>query len=253
MAGREFFREIEHRKLAWGERSVHVPVFYRDVATMSVLFSASLGGLRKLLPSSRLHPIRVGRRRGLLSIVAHEFRDSDFGPYNEVGLLVPVTLDVPSPLLKNLFGRGHGEPMVLVHQLPVTTEIARDAGVQFAGYPKFLAQIVFEEDADWRTCRLTETGQHILTVRMRKHALHDAPRSRSHCLTLRGGMLLRSEIIASERTATSSKKRPDVRLELGDHPIAQELAKLGVGRAIGSSHAPSYQLILTPVIESFTA
>ena len=35
------------------------------------------------------------------------------------------------------------EPEVYIHHLPVTTEIARDAGVEFAGYPKFLAYIGF--------------------------------------------------------------------------------------------------------------
>ena len=63
-------------------------------------------------------------------------------------------------------------------------------------------------------------------------------------------MLLRSEMILSERELPGSRKAADVQLELGDHPIAQELTGLDIGRAIGFTYAPDYQIILTPVIES---
>ncbi|MFC2099282.1 acetoacetate decarboxylase family protein [Candidatus Bipolaricaulota bacterium] len=251
MASSEFFREIEHREVPWGQRSVHVPVFYQDAATIGSLFPASLEGIRMLLPSSRMHPIRVAPRRCLLAITCHEFRESDIGPYNEVAVTIPFTLDTPAPLLRTLFGRPNGELKAFVHQLPVTTEIARDLGVEFAGYPKFLAQITYEEDDDKRTCGLMESGQQILSLSCRKLGLQVAPRSRTHAFTIRSGMLLRSEMIVSERKLAGSRKAADVQLEFGDHPIAQELKSLDIGRAIGFSYAPSYQIILTPVIESF--
>jgi hypothetical protein len=40
---------------------------------------------------------------------------------------------------------------------------------------------------------------------------------------------------------------------LGDHPIAQELEELGLGRMLAYQYAPSYQSILSPVLESFAA
>jgi len=250
MSGEEFFREIEHREVPWGERWVHVPVFYQDATTISALFPASLRKIQGLLPSPRIRPIRVSLRRGLLSITAHEFRRSDIGPYNEVGISIPFTLDSSAPVLRNIFGRQRGDPRIYIHHLPVTTEIARDLGVEFAGYPKFVAEIGFEDQTEWRMCRLEADQQHVLTFGVRKLALHDSARSRVHCYTFRNGMLLRSEMIGSERKVGSSENHTDVRLDLGHHPIAQELKDLEIGRAIGLSHAPGYQIILTPVIES---
>ena len=110
MASHEFFREIEHREVPWGDRTIHVPVFYRDAETITAVFTASLEAVLKLLPSSRIRPIRVSPRRCLLGVTGHEFRDSDAGAYNEVGIGIPFTLDVQTPILATLRGQSQGEP-----------------------------------------------------------------------------------------------------------------------------------------------
>jgi len=245
-----FFAEIEHREVPWRERSVYVPLFYQEAITISAVFSASLKKVRTLLPSPRLHPIRVSPRRCLVSVTAHEFRRSDVGPYNEVGISVPFTLDTPASIIDNLFGRQRGEPNLLIHHLPVTTQIASDIGVELAAYPKFVARIDFKDQTQWRVCRLEEDRQHILTLGGRKLATHDAPQSRIHCYTFRNGRLLRSEMMVSSRELASSENPAYVKLDLGTHPIAQELQDLDIGRLMSYAYAPSYQMILTPVIES---
>ena len=108
-------------------------MFYQDAATMNAIFPASLARIRKLLPSPRIHPIRAAPGRALVSITAHEFRASDIGPYNEVGVGFPFSLDHSRSPVSTWLGRRRGEQSLYVHQLPVTTAIARDLGVEFAG------------------------------------------------------------------------------------------------------------------------
>jgi hypothetical protein len=180
-----------------------------------------------------------------------EFRDCDLGPYNEVSISVPFTLDKASAMFTGLLNKGPEEPKVYIHHLPVTTEIALAAGVEFAGYPKFLASIEFKREANWIICRLTEGERHILTLAGRKIDVRDAPRSRMHVFTVRNERLLRSELISSERGLAVSRNSSNLRLELGDHPIAEELGGLDIGRTLAYQYAPEYQTILTPVIESF--
>ena len=62
--------------------------------------------------------------------------------------------------------------------------------------------------------------------------------------------LLRCEMILSEREQAVSKNPADVRLELGDHAIAQELRELGITRATGCQFTPHVQAVLSPVLES---
>jgi hypothetical protein len=251
MRNLDFFLEIEHRQVPWDERVIYVPVFYFDTMRLDALFMAPAEKLKALLPSPRLHPLRITPWSSAIAISAMEFRDSDIGPYNEVSISIPITLDKPSPLFTGILRKGSPEPYVYIHHLPVTTEIARDAGVEFAGYPKFLAQIEFEKQDDWVTCHLAEEGRHILTLGVRQLGLNKTHRSRIHYITTRGGRILRSCGVSNERLQSSSRDASHMRLELGDHSIAQELKELGLGRMLACTYVPSSQSILSPALESF--
>jgi hypothetical protein len=65
--------------------------------------------------------------------------------------------------------------------------------------------------------------------------------------------LLRSEIIFSERQLGLSRDAADVKLELGDHAVADDIRKLQLGRLSAYTYCPQAQAILTPVIESLPA
>lgn len=251
MRNTEFFRQIEHMEIPWGSRTIFFPVFYYDVATLSVQFLASIERVRKLLPSSRMHPLRVTPWHCVVSISAFEYRDSDIGPYNEVSIGVPVVLNEPSPLFTGILSKVPAVPKIYVRHLPVTTEIAREAGVKFAGYPKFLAEITFERDGKWVRCQVREAGQHILTLTGREGVLSSVTRSRMQPITVRSGYMLRCELIVSERRQVSGRGSSGVRLELGDHPIAQEVREWKLGKILAYQYAPQHQAILTPVAESF--
>ena len=49
----------------------------------------------------------------------------------------------------------------------------------------------------------------------------------------------------------SSKNKEDVKLELGEHQIAEELSELKIGKLLGYRYCPHAQGILTPPFESF--
>jgi hypothetical protein len=51
MPNEDFFKEIEHREVPWGERVIWVPIFYRDVMSFGGLFLASSKRLKALMPS----------------------------------------------------------------------------------------------------------------------------------------------------------------------------------------------------------
>jgi hypothetical protein len=60
-------------------------------------------------------------------------------------------LDKPSPLFTGIVRKAPSPIMIYSCHLPVSTEIARAAGVEFAGYPKFVADIEFERKDGWTT------------------------------------------------------------------------------------------------------
>lgn len=246
-----FFDGISQAEVPWRDTSVRIPVFYQDVRMLSAAFLAPLARVRALLPSNRLHPYRPTPWHSLVHISAFEYRACDLGPYNEVAISIPVSLDRPTPVFTGVLWRIPAESAVHILHLPVTTEIACTLGIEGGAYPKFVADIEFSEEGDWVSCRLSEAGQQILTLAARKGHPRPIPRSRTHVLNARAGRLLQSIAINSEREESASRNSGDARLELGDHRISQELRDMELGRMVLCQYTPSLQVILTPVLESF--
>ena len=233
MSTKDFYQEIEHTPIQWREYLLHVPLFFTDFMLISASFLAPLERLKAILPSSRLKPYRITPWHGIISITAYQYLECDIGPYNEVGIGVPVTIDEPTPLFTGILRKTQSNPMIYSHCLPVTTQVALDVGVEFAGYPKFIADITFSKEADWITCNLIEDGKNIINFSGRQLDMETARRVTINPITLRNG--------------------DDVKMELGDHRISDELRSLNLGRLSSYLYCPHVQGILTPVLESYEA
>ena len=251
MSANDFYQEIEHPAVPWRKYQLHVPVFYPEILFMSVSILVPLKRIRTMLPSARLKPYRITPWQSTLTITAYQYQESDLGSYNELSIGVPVTIDEETPVLTGVLWRMPKVPKLYVLHLPVTTEIAREVGAEFAGYPKFIADISFRDEGNWLVCELEADGQALLNLRGRKLAVEACPRLRIHPLTFRREYLLRSEFVISERLMGMSKRGADVQLELGDHQIADELRTLNPGKVVSYSYCPHAQGILTPVFESY--
>jgi hypothetical protein len=221
-------------------------VRYYDWSAMMAHFPAPTASLQKLLPSPRLRPAELVPGTGIVSLAAMEYRRiADVEPYNEFGIMVPVlyepSVNVPAlPLL----APGRFERFGLyVHHLPVTTQEAYVFGVEIWGYPKFLADISFEETDRVRRCRLRADGKSIATLEVRKSATKARPMDLSS-YTVKDGQLLRTRIQAEGELSTA-RLRGGACCDLGDHPIAEELRAVGMGRtAVERLYAPQVQSML---------
>lgn len=161
MSEQDFFREVEHTPVPWRHYELHNPLFYQDLSFMSLSILAPLEKIRSILPSKRLKPYRITHRQGVVAITAYQYRESDIGPYNEISIGVPVTIDKETPLFTGTIRKMPEILKTYSHHLPVTTEIAREVGAEFAGYPKFVADIKFIEGDDWQKCELRGDDQRI--------------------------------------------------------------------------------------------
>jgi hypothetical protein len=198
-----------------------------------------------------MRPVRVTPWHGLTTITAYQYRDCDIGPYNEVAIGFPVTLGKGAPSFMRPSRKRPDVRTIYTHRLPVTTEIARDAGVEFANYPKFLADISFKEVGGALCCRLEEKQSHILSLTVSDLDSEAGGRMYIHSLTYREGRVLRLEFVLSAGERGSSRNTQDARLELGGHPIAGELRELRLGRMVYCYRVPRFQAVLSPVLESF--
>lgn len=217
--------DFYHRDM---ERNFLLPVFYYNNTSMTAIYTASAAMIRKLLPLHDMHPVQMFMGRALIAFTAFEYRKTDIDPYNEFSISFPITFrkkgimgfSVLSMMARRCFS-------AYVWQLPVTTEIARRGGVDFYGYPKFLADIVFQRDDRTIACTLSCDGDEILTLKGKKLPTAAEKVNRFKTYSLRDGVPLVANVYVNPIEFGKSMDGDAAELTLSNsHPIAQTLRGL---------------------------
>ncbi len=126
---------------------VDLPILYFDASNAIALFDADLRGAHELLDGTDLEPAIVHDGKALVGLSFYDYRHTSVGAYHEVGTAIFARRRGDRgalPALLELFvdpRRRHTGAWVV--DLPVTTELARAAGRELWGYPKFVTAIDF--------------------------------------------------------------------------------------------------------------
>jgi len=242
----EFFAGVPQHPVTLAGYEFPSPTFYYDYSQASVVAVTPLERIKELLPSPRLYPLRLTPRSGVTVIVAYEYRDSDIGPYNEVAVGFPVTVDRNAPVVTELRRFQVQGGSVFIWQLPVTTAIARDLGVEVAGYPKFLADIVFTRDKETTTCTLSENRQPILSLRGKNTKTARGKLTKYKLYTCKDGIPLCANLHINPLEYSQARGRNLATLDLGTgHRVCTELREMTLSRRpVLYQYMPSYEAIL---------
>lgn len=228
----------EQVRLSNGVRTV-LPAGYRDWCVMMGHFPAPAAGVRELLPTTKLKPVALAPGVGVLTVYAAEYRRPlDMPPYKEAALLIPVLYEpkvslLGASLLLPTRSQGFG---LFVVAMPVTTGMALDFGVEIWGYPRFLADIVFTETEQTRSCRVETDGSHLLALDVKK--LPTRARKRTYTTySVKDGSLVRATMESEEDSGIGWLGTASC--TLGAHPLAHTLHELKIATwAVQSLYAP---------------
>ncbi len=245
---KDFFAGISQVDVWSAGEKVKLPIFYRDARAHLAIFPAGIFTLKRMLPDPRFVPAQILPGIGGVALASLEYHDTDIGPYNEFAFSVllnnPHILPLPGYNMLRQLLQFNFYPYI--HHLPVTTETALRWGIDFSGFPKFLASIDFEDTPDRMTCVLKEKNDLICRVSGRKI---NTPFSRIMKMLIRlyqERQPQTTEFKVNARSLGISLNPGDVELELGtSHPIALELSRtLLMRRAIMYFYMPSLQFVL---------
>jgi len=229
------------------------PAFYRDLGMMMAVMTCDLKAARALMPSPRLEPLALLPGVGLVGINCFEYRDTDIGPYDEVGLSVAVQVDggwMPGVLAaarSQLARSYHG----YVASLPVSTEIAVHGGVDFFNYPKYLARMAFDTRAGRLECSVRDpAGDEPIASFSGARPATDRPSEPEQVeffsYPVKDGRLLRARFVLNIHERASSLSGSAFRVRATDHPRAAALRALSPGRLLYYLYAPRCEGILYP-------
>ncbi|RBY79550.1 hypothetical protein DQ238_10155 [Geodermatophilus sp. TF02-6] len=217
-----------------GDRSLRLPLRYSDNSCLAAVHAADPDAVAAALPDGPLRPARWVDGRALVSVAAFRYRavtTADdppqlLAPYGELSVAAVVTLG-PAPRLLPVLRRRLS---LFVLHLPVTTAEARDAGAALWGFPKFVADLDFAEERTARRVTLAEAGATVLTLTVRGRGPVLTDRRPAVMYTELGGQLLETVVPMAGRLRVAFGADAG-RLQLGDHPVAEQLRRLDVAPA----------------------
>ena len=215
---------------------MRLPVEVRDATTAVAFYLVPAAAAQRLVDPTGLRVATVLPGRTLCTIGSVDYRDNDLGTYHEVAITFFVrergarTL----PFAGTALGLVRGSLGTYIHHLPVDGAFTCEAGQTIWGFPKFMSEITITEAAGEQRTVLTVDGQHVLTQTVGTGGSRTMPARDQISYALRGGVLYRTR--AAMRGTGMGARLGGATLELGTHPIADELRTLGLPkRALAST------------------
>ena len=160
-----------------------LPIRYFDVQCLVATFLTDLDRAAELLKGTGLQAVPQEDGKAVVVLYCIEYRKTDIGPYNEVGLTV--------------LAKAPGDPIPAnyVVNLPVTTAVANRAGREIWGYNKFVAAIDVNSDGKKFSTILRDTDNEIIgALEGRRGASVPAPPTDILTFTLLRGRVIKTVI-----------------------------------------------------------
>lgn len=150
------FFQVPRTEVQTSEGPVELPILYQQTRNLNAFFLVDLGALRQVLAragAEALQPACRWRGRALVAVACYAYQHTSIGPYNEIGVAVPVTRPGVTPAwhhwLQTLSDVDNPERELGYHvlHLPVDTAAACAAGRELWGLPKFITPIHYGRTA----------------------------------------------------------------------------------------------------------
>ena len=215
-----------------------MPVKIRTANQHLAMFSVDADAAQRLIDYSGLNVCRYIPGRAIVVLMLMHYIDGDLGQYYEYGTNVMV-----NPPGSNASGPNALQSAgAFIHHLPVDQAFTLEAGQKIWGYPKVMADFTIRDGRQFGF-DLTIDGQFVIGMEFsRGLPIPLTPRTQAqHSYSHRDGATRET---AFEMTSTGVRNRPrGMRMRLGDHPYAKELAALGLPKpAMLSSSIDNVQM-----------
>lgn len=206
-----------------------MPCVVRDASSATATWLVSSRVAQRLLPGPELEIAEIFPGRGLLSIACIDYRDNDLGDYNEVSIAFFVRkrggrkgVRYLGAALDLMLGRL---PTHILH-LPVNQPFTCEAGQVIWGFPKTLNEIDFDTSGDRARCIWNEHGRNVLKLSLPIGGIREFPEQTLCTYSYIDGVLHETRFVSS--AVDLGVRLGSAEIELGAHPIADELRSLGL-------------------------
>ena len=198
-------------------RTVTMPCLVRDASAGTALFEVDAAVARELVPAA-FDVVETAPGRCHLVLAVIDYRDNDLGDYLEVGVTFFVTPAGGSP----------DDAGTFITHLPVDQAFTCAAGRTIWGFPKSVEDIALEMADGSATCTLRMDGQLVLRLTLPRGGDDEMPPLPMTTYSMIDGVPHATAFTQGGTGAQVLAGGEGVALELGDHPLAKDLARLGL-------------------------
>ncbi len=214
-----------------------LPIRYFDVQCLVATFLAAPDRASELLAGAGLQPVLQEDGRAVVDLYCIEYRKTDIGPYNEVGLTVRA--------------KAPGDPIAAnyVVDLPVTTAVANRAGREIWGYNKFVAAIDINSEGKTFSTVLRDSDHEIIgAIEGARGASIPAPAADILTFSLHDGRLIKTVIRVLTPSLAGNGDSFVFKIGTSRHPMASHLATVGLdgARPVLIHYTDPFQALLFP-------
>jgi len=206
-----------------------MPCVVRDASSATATWFVSSLAARALLPGPELEIAEVLPGHGLLSIACIDYRDNDLGDYNEVSIAFFVRKRGDRkglPYAGAAFDMIRGVlPTHIIH-LPVNQSFTCEAGRAIWGFPKTVDEIDFDTSGDRARCIWNKGSQNVLKLSFPMGGKREFPEQTLRTYSYIDGVLHQTPFVSSAQEL--GIRLGGTEIELGAHPVADELRSLGL-------------------------
>ena len=198
-------------------RTVTMPCLVRDASAGTALFDVDAAVVRELIPRE-FDVVETAPGRCQLVLAVIDYRDNDLGDYLEVGVTFFVTPAGGSP----------DDAGTFITHLPVDQAFTCAAGRTIWGFPKTVEDITLDVADGSATCTLRMDGQLVLRLTLPRGGDDEMPPMPMTTYSVIDGVPHGTAFTQGGSGSQVLVGGDGVTLELGDHPLAKELAGLGL-------------------------
>jgi hypothetical protein len=205
---------------------VTVPVEVRSAKMVGGTFAAPFTATRELIAYSGLTPVKLAGTLAVCMVSGVQYTDNDLGPYNEIALAIVV--EPPDHPGHGVAGLATGDVTTLIHRLPVNQEFTCAAGRDIWGFPKWIADISYQERPGRTDVVMLDAGEHAMTLSVDTRFAVPVPGSEMEmsCFSFRDGVLRRTPW--TMRLAHARMRPGGATVAVGEgSQLADDLRRLG--------------------------
>lgn len=197
-------------------RTVTMPCVVRDALAGTAMFEVDAAAAAGMVPEA-FEIVESAPGRCQLSLAVIDYRENDLGDYDEIGVILFVQPQ-----------GGGDEAGTYIAHLPVNQEFTCEAGRTIWGFPKSVEDIDIAYGDRSMTATLRMDGLLVLRVTLPRGGDDEMPALPMTTYTLIDGVPHATPFSQGGSGAQVVPGGDGVELELGDHPLAKELARLGL-------------------------